>query len=74
MFAAQFLIFFILLKRGRPVLTSLLGAVAATIGLPFAVLLLGEAAPEGLALGGTLIAMNIAMESFTSPAKAPRKL
>ncbi len=58
-FAAQFAIFFILQKRGGPVYISLLGAVAATVGVPVAILLLGEAPPAGLAIGGLLIAAGI---------------
>jgi drug/metabolite transporter (DMT)-like permease len=59
-FAAQFAIFFILQQRGGPVYISLLGAVAATVGVPVAILLLGEAPPAGLAIGGLLIAAGIA--------------
>ena len=60
-FTAQFAIFFILQKRGGPVYISLLGAVAAAVGVPVAILLLGEASPAGLAIGGLLIAAGIAL-------------
>lgn len=75
-FAAQFAIFFILQERGGPVYISLLGAVAATVGVPVAILLLGEASPAGLTLGGLLIAAGItlvtvgASVSRSSPAAA----
>jgi drug/metabolite transporter (DMT)-like permease len=68
-FAAQFSIFFILQKRGGPVYISLLGAVAATIGVPLAILFLGETVPEGLAIGGILIAIGIALVSRGAPVK-----
>ncbi len=60
-FTAQFAIFFVLQKRGGPVYISLLGSVAATLGVPFAILILGEAAPAGLLIGGLLIAAGIAL-------------
>ena len=60
-FTAQFAIFFVLQERGGPVYISLLGAVAATVGVPVAILLLGEASPAGLAIGGVLIAAGIAL-------------
>lgn len=63
-FAAQFAIFFILQQRGGPVYISLLGAVAATVGVPVAILLLGEASPTGLTIGGLLIAAGITLVTF----------
>jgi len=60
-FGAQYAIFFVLQKRGGPVYISLLGAVAATVGVPVAILLLGEASPAGLTIGGLLIATGIAL-------------
>lgn len=39
-FTVQFSLFFVLQKRGGPVYISLLRAVAATVGLPIAILLL----------------------------------
>jgi len=69
-FAAQFTIFFILQKRGGPVYISLLGAVAATVGVPVAILLLGEAPPAGLVIGGLLIAAGITL--ITIGANVPR--
>ena len=59
--APQFSIFFILQRRGGPIYVSLLGAVAATIGVPLAILLLGKAAPTGLEVGVTLIVIGIAV-------------
>lgn len=58
-FAVQYLLFFILQQRGGPVLLSLMGAVAAIIGVPIAVLVLDERTPEGLLIGGTLIAAGV---------------
>jgi drug/metabolite transporter (DMT)-like permease len=60
-FSAQFAIFFVLQKRGGPVYVSLIGAVAATVGVPFAIFILGEKAPAGLMIGGILIAGGIAL-------------
>ena len=59
-FALQYVLFFVLQERGGPVYMSLLGAVGALVGVPVAVLLLGEAAPAGLFVGATLIAIGIA--------------
>lgn len=69
-FSLQFLLFFVLQQRGGPVYLSLLGSVGAIVGVPIAVLLLGEAVPQGLALGGTLIALGIGFLTFRG-AKAP---
>jgi drug/metabolite transporter (DMT)-like permease len=62
-FAGQYFLFFILQKRGGPVYLSLLGSVAAVVGVPIAVLLLGEAVPEGLAAAAALIAAGIYLVS-----------
>ena len=63
-FSLQFLLFFVLQKRGGPVYLSLLGSVGAVVGVPIAVLLLGEAVPQGLAVGGVLIALGIGFLTF----------
>lgn len=60
-FAGQFLLLFLLQKTGGPVYLSLLGSVGAVVGVPLAIFLQGEAPPEGLLLGGTLIAAGIAL-------------
>ena len=60
-FSVQYLLFFVLQKRGGPVYLSLLGSVAAIVGVPIAVLLLGEAPPEGLLAGAVLIALGIGL-------------
>ena len=60
-FSVQYLLFFALQKRGGPVYLSLLGSVGAVVGVPIAVLLLGEAAPQGLALGGALTVLGIGL-------------
>lgn len=64
LFAGQFLLLFILQKTGGPVLLSLLGAVGAVVGVPVAVLLQGEAPPEGLLLGGLLIALGVGLVTW----------
>lgn len=63
-FAGQFLLLFLLQKTGGPVLLSLLGAVGAIVGVPVAIFLQGEASPEGLLLGGSLIALGIALVTW----------
>ncbi len=63
-FAAQFLLLFILQKTGGPVLLSLLGAIGAVVGVPVAVFLQGEAPPEGLILGASLIALGVALVTW----------
>lgn len=60
-FAAQNLLLFVLQRSGGPVLLSLLGSVGAIVGVPVAVLVLGEAVPSGLAIGATLIGAGIAL-------------
>ena len=61
MFSGQFLLLFQLQKTGGPVLLSLLGAVGAVVGVPVAVLLQGEAPPQGLLLGALLIGSGVAL-------------
>ncbi len=63
-FAGQFLLLFLLQKTGGPVLLSLLGAVGAIVGVPVAIFLQGEAPPEGLLLGGSLIALGVALVTW----------
>ena len=60
-FAGQFLLLFLLQKSGGPVFLSLLGSVGAMVSVPVAILLQGEAAPEGLLLGTLLIGAGIAL-------------
>ena len=60
-FAGQFLLLFLLQKSGGPVFLSLLGSVSAVVGVPVAILLQGETAPEGLLLGILLIGAGIAL-------------
>ena len=66
-FSVQYLLFFVLQKRGGPVYLSLLGSVAAVVGVPLAVLLLGETVPRGLAVGGALIALGVGLLTFGGP-------
>lgn len=63
-FAGQFLLLFLLQKTGGPVLLSLLGSVGAVVGVLVAVLLQGEAAPEGLFIGASLIALGVALVTW----------
>lgn len=58
-FAGQFFLLFLLQKSGGPVFLSLLGSVGAVVGVPVAIFLQGEAAPEGLLLGIVLIGTGI---------------
>lgn len=60
-FAGQFLLLFVLQKTGGPVLLSLLGAVGAVVGVPVAVILQGEAPPQGLLSGALLIGAGVAL-------------
>ena len=55
---------FVLQKTGGPVLLSLLGAVGAVVGVPVAVILQGEALPEGLVVGGSLIALGVVLVTW----------
>ncbi len=63
-FAAQFLLLFLLQKTGGPVLLSLLGAVGAVVGVPIAVFLQGEAPPDGLIVGASLIALGVGLVTW----------
>lgn len=58
-FAGQFWLLFVLQRTGGPVLLSLLGSVAAVVGVPVAIYLQGEAPPEGLFPAATLIVFGI---------------
>ncbi len=71
-FAGQFLLLFMLQKTGGPVLLSLLGSVGALFGVPVAIFIQGESAPEGLLLGAAFIATGIAllnMDKVKRPAR-----
>lgn len=59
--SAQYMLYFVLQKQGGPVLISLLGSVAAVVGVPTAVLLLDESPPAGLAVGAIMIAIGIVL-------------
>ncbi|WP_296404469.1 DMT family transporter [Psychrobacter sp.] len=63
-FAAQFQLLFILQKAGGPVLLSLLGSTAALFAVPIAIFVQGESPPEGLLLGGLLIALGVAFVTW----------
>lgn len=70
-FSGQFLLLFTLQKNGGPVLLSLLGAVGAIVGVPVAVLLQGEAPPEGLLLGALLIGGGVALVTLGRAKASP---
>jgi drug/metabolite transporter (DMT)-like permease len=71
-FSAQYLLYFQLQKRGGPVYLSLLGSVGAVVGVPAAILLLGEAPPGGLLPGAALIALGVALLTFGAARPSPR--
>ena len=62
-FTAQFLFLLELQRRGGPVYLSLVGPVGALVGIPAAVLLLGESAPRGLGAGAFSIALGVGLLS-----------
>lgn len=70
-FALQYYLFFILQQRGGPVYLSLLGSVAAVVGVPIAIFLLGESPPQGLAVGALLIALGIYLVTRGGMKRAP---
>lgn len=70
-FAGQFLLLFLLQKTGGPVLLSLLGSVGALVGVPVAIWLQGEAAPEGLLPGALLIGTGIALLNIGKSKQLP---
>ena len=72
-FAGQFLLLFLLQKSGGPVFLSLLGSVGAVVGVPVAILLQGETAPEGLLLGTLLIGTGIALLNIGKVKHAPNR-
>jgi len=65
-FAAQFSLLFQLQKHGGPVYLSLLGAVGAITGVPFALAFLKELPPPGLLTGGALIAAGVTVLTLRS--------
>jgi drug/metabolite transporter (DMT)-like permease len=64
LFAGQFLLLFQLQRAGGPVLLSLLGSVGAVVGVPVAILLLGEDAPPGLLYAVPLIALGVTLVTW----------
>jgi drug/metabolite transporter (DMT)-like permease len=63
-FTLQYTLFFILQHRGGPVMLSLIGAVAAVFGVPFGIVVMGEAVPPGLWLSGLLVAVGVGLTSW----------
>jgi drug/metabolite transporter (DMT)-like permease len=72
-FSVQYLLYFELQRRGGPVYLSLMGSVGAVVGVPLAVLLLGEAAPAGLGAGALMIAGGIAAVTLGAARAAPAR-
>lgn len=72
-FAAQFLLLFLLQKSGGPVFLSLLGSVGAIVGVPVAIFLQGETAPEGLLLGTLLIGTGVALLNIGNIKRTARR-
>jgi drug/metabolite transporter (DMT)-like permease len=66
-FSVLYLLYFVLQKTGGPVYLSLLGSVAAVVGVPVAVFFLGEAPPQGLVVGGVLIAAGVGLLTLGDP-------
>ena len=66
-FSVMYLLYFVLQKASGPVYLSLLGSVGAIVGVPIAVLLLGETQPQGLAVGGVLIAVGVVLLTLGNP-------
>lgn len=60
-FAGMFQLLFVLQRTGGPVLLSLLGSVGALTAVPVAILLQGEAPPQGLVAGAVLIALGVGL-------------
>ena len=60
-YSVQYALFFVLQREGGPVYLSLLGSVAAVVGVPFAVVVLGEPVPTGLAVAGVLVAVGVVL-------------
>ena len=69
-FAVQYHLFFVLQRRSGPVLLSLMGSVAAVIAIPVAVFVLQEEWPDGLVVGGSLIAAGVAMMAWQRQPRA----
>ncbi|WP_245932518.1 DMT family transporter [Isoalcanivorax indicus] len=63
-FSGMFLLLLMLQKTSGPVLLSLLGSVGAVVGVPVAIFLLGETAPDGLLLSAALIIVGVALLSL----------
>lgn len=59
-FVAQYVAMFRLQQIAGPVFLSQIGSIAALIGSPVAVLVLGEKLPDGFALAATLIIIGLA--------------
>ncbi|MEX2365744.1 MAG: DMT family transporter, partial [Pseudohongiellaceae bacterium] len=72
-FAGQFLLLFLLQKSGGPVFLSLLGSVGAVVGVPVAIVLQGETAPEGLLVGTLMIGTGIALLNIGKAKQPPNK-
>ncbi len=65
-FALQYIAFFQLQHVAGPVYLSQIGSVAAAIGIPIAVLFLGEVLPDGFGYALLLIGTGVALFQLTS--------
>lgn len=65
-FAGPFSLLFQLPQHGGPVYLSLLGAVGAVTGVPFALSVLNESPPDGLPVGAAFIATGVAFLTYRS--------
>lgn len=60
----MYILYFRLQRRSGPVVISLLGSVAALVGVPAAILLLGEAPPPALAPAAGLIVTGVVLVTW----------
>lgn len=70
-FSVQYVLFFNLQKRSGPVMLSLIGSVAAIVGVPMSVVWLGESWPKAVVPAAALIALGIALVSHRAGADVP---
>ncbi len=69
-FSAQYVLFFRLQKRSGPVVLSLLGSVAAVVGVPISVFWLGESWPGAIIPAAILIATGIGLVSLRGSSRS----
>lgn len=71
-FAGQFLLMFVLQKKGGPVMLSLMGGVSAIFGVPIAIVLLNETLAPGFLGSIILVTAGIVCLVFTDHAHQAR--